>query len=243
MAHSPLILSAPAPIAEIERRLQWRVLSVMSFVGILVGLAVVAAMSQFVPPRIVTGLPDDADLRAAALLTHGRTLLDAGPLRLHSEMLGDGATDGVFAPLERLRATRALALVERAQSRHGWDARVWAAAGALELVHGDSRAAEHDYRAALDRAPHYGEARLGLGATLALRAALEPGPFRPRALQLAAIAQFAAVPRRDPVFELALWNRARLLRQVGRGDEARRTADDYLLRDPRSRWAEQLLRD
>jgi len=242
MSHSPALAPPSVQVAEIERRLQWRALSVFAFVGIMAGLAAVAVMSQIARPRILTGLADDADLRAAATLVHGRTLEETGALRFTSALLGEGGVNGEFAPIARLRARAAESLARRAKARHSGDARAWAALGALDLVQGDWRGAERSYRAALDRSPHYGEARLGLGVTLALRARSGPGPLRPRALELAAIAQFAAVPERDPAYAPALWNRAMLLYHVGRVEEARRWAAAYRVRDPSSVWAEALRR-
>ena len=198
MTHTPAVLP-PAPVAEIQRRLAWPALPVLAFLGILIGLGVVALMSQVTRPRLESGLPDDPDLSAAALLVRDRTLPETGALRWSSALLGEGGTTGVFAPLERQRARRADDYVARALKRHMWDPRAWASQGALALVEGDYPRAERAYRRALDRNPHYGEARLGLGVTLALRARHEPGPFRPRALTLAAIAQLAAVPADDAV--------------------------------------------
>ena len=242
MARSHAVLPPSVPVAEIERRLQWRALSVFAFMGIMAGLAGVAVVSQVTRPRLVTGLPDDADLRAATALVGGRTLHETGRLRFTSALLGEGGVGEAFTPLEQMRARRAELLATRARDRHRWDARAWAALGALEVVQGNWRGAERSYRAALDRTPHFGEARLGLGVTLALRARLSPEPFRPRALELAAIAQFAAVPEGDPAYEPALWNRAALLTQVGRADEARQIAAVYLVRDATSPWADALRR-
>ena len=193
-------------------------------------LAGVAVVSQVTRPRLVTGLPDDADLRAATALVGGRTLHETGRLRFTSALLGEGGVGEAFTALEQMRARRAELLATRARDRHPWDARAWAALGALEVVQGNWRGAERSYRAALDRTPHFGEARLGLGVTLALRARLSPEPFRPRALELAAIAQFAAVPESDPAYEPALWNRATLLTQV----VAEGVADGLIARSGRS---------
>src|SRR5262249_1830629 len=158
----------PLPMAALERRLQWRALSVFAFIGIMAGLLGVAVVSQVSHPAIVTGLPDDARLRAAGALMRGRTLEDSGALRLTSGLLGEGGVHGVCAPIARVRGQRAEEFVLSAKARHGWDARVWAALASLDLVEGDWRGAERNYRAALNRTSDYGEARLGLGVTLAL---------------------------------------------------------------------------
>lgn len=240
MSPAPVALPSSLPVAEIERRLQWRALPMVVFGVILVGLAVVAVASQFEVPRTQSGLPDDASLGAASSLVEGRTLAETGEFRWTSALLGDGATPVAFAPIEQLRAERAAEHVSHAMARRPGDARVLAAGAALALVRNDWRGAERGYRAALDRNPHYGEARLGLGVTLARRARIEPAPFRPRALQLAAIAQFAAVRAKDPVYPQALWNRAVLLTEVGRRDEARTIARRFLVLESRGPWAEAL---
>ena len=243
MTLSPATLPPKASVATIQRRIAWPLFRVLGFLGLLAGLAIVALMSQIARPRLMTGLPDDPDLVAAERLVRDRTLPEHGSLRWTSTVLGDGGTSGVFAPIERLRAHRAAEYVARAQARRAWDPRVLAAAAALALVQSDYRGAERAYRSAIDRNPHFGEARLGLGVTLALHARFEPRPLRPRALMLAAIAQLAAVPEGDPAHPHALWNRAVLLREVGRADEARQAAAAYLLIDANSAWADALRRE
>jgi len=240
MSTSPSAYPLPVPVAELERRLNWRVFSIAGFGVMLAVLAGMAAMSQFTPPRNLSGLPADPDLDVARAWMRGRTLPAHGPLRWSATILGEGAATGVFAPATRERAREAARAVARARTRLGDEPRTRAALAALALVDGDLRAAERHYRAALDRNPHYGEARLGLGVTLALRAPLAPGVLRPRALELAAIAQFAAVAPHDPLAPLAMWNRAVLLREVGRSEESRRIADAYRQRDPSSAWAAAL---
>lgn len=242
MSHSPVVLQSAAPGAAIPRRFAWPALRVLAFLGLIGGLAIVTLVSQMARPQLLTGLPDDPDLRAARQWVHGRTLPEHGSLRWTSALLGEGATSGAFATIERQRARQAAEHVSSAQKRRAWDARVSSAAAALALVQSDYRGAERGYRAAIDRNAHYGEARLGLGITLALRARFERGALRPRALLLAAIAQFAAVPAQDPARPHALWNRAVLLREVGREDEARRIAAAYLLIDRYSAWADALRR-
>jgi hypothetical protein len=78
--------------------------------------------------------------------------------------------------------------------------------------------------------------------TLARLAALEADPIVRRRLQLRAIAQFAAV-REHAVEQLdARFDRAVLLAEVGRMDDARRWAALYLAADPSSEWSELLRR-
>ena len=85
------------------------------------------------------------------------------------------------------------------------------------------------------------EARIGLGALLALRAAREPDAERRRALRLRAIAQFAAVQPRDRVYPTALFDRALLLTLVDRVPEARQRAAELIAREGESPRARALL--
>jgi hypothetical protein len=137
-------------------------------------------------------------------------------------------------------AARAQVMVLAARARHPVDARVWSAVGALAMVQDHHRAAEDAYRTALDRSPGFGEARLGLGIALARRAWRDPAPLRTRSLELAALAQFIAVPENDPCGLEALYNRAVVLRRVGRDEEARAAAQAYLREDGNGPWAERL---
>ncbi len=239
MSFSPVALPA-TPVAAFERRLRWPALPALMFLGLMIVLAVVGISASRSRPEPITGLPDDAGLLAARVVVHDRVLPPLGTLRLRSSLLGVGGVPRVFAPVVAENALRAQTLVTGAQHRHARDPRVSAALGSLALVLGRHRAAEAAYRAALDRNGSYGEARLGLGVALARRAWLAPAPLKPRSLELAALAQFMAVPDADPCRLEALYNRAVLLRRVGRNDEARRAARRYLAEDGSSAWAERL---
>ena len=103
--------------------------------------------------------------------------------------------------------------------------------------------AETGYRSALYFGDHCPDAHLGLGVTLALEAQVERDVVHARSLQLQAIAQFAAVRPGDEPWLAALYDRAMLLEQVRRGDEARRWAGVYLAHDPAGPWAQQLRRE
>src|SRR5438477_6154867 len=186
MTNAPLAVTRPVPLADLERRLQWRMAPMVGFIAIVIGLAAVAVISELVPPAQVSGLPSDPDLAIAQSLAAGRVLAPSGPLRWRCELLGEGGVSGAFTPLELGRAALAARYVSRSRARHRWDVRVVAAAAELEVVAGAWRSAEHEFRAVLDRAPGFGEARLGLGVALALRADRAPAPFSPRALRLAA---------------------------------------------------------
>jgi tetratricopeptide (TPR) repeat protein len=233
-------LAAPAPVAEMERKIHWRAAPMFVFLGIMVSLAALVVVSAVLPPPRISGLPDDPDVRAAAGLVRGRLRVDAGGLRFHAALLGDGGTGHSFGAADEAAVGRAEALLRRAAPRLGRDPRIPALFACLDLVRRDQASAERGYRRALDPGGRYGEARLALGVTLALRAEREADPLRQRALLLQAIAQFAAVETGDPADEAALFNRALLLERVGRREEARRLAESYLARDGGSAWAERL---
>ena len=76
-----------------------------------------------------------------------------------------------------------------------------------------------------------------LGVTLALRADAEQNAELKRSLELQAIAHFAEVRPRDPVHAPALYDRAILLEDVGRHDEALELSRQYLAHDPASVWS------
>ena len=76
--------SAPPPVAEIERRLKWRALPMLGFVGLMVTIGAVAAMSLLSPADAVRGLPDDPEARALAEQVHGRLAIATGGLRFTS---------------------------------------------------------------------------------------------------------------------------------------------------------------
>jgi hypothetical protein len=239
MTYSPVALPS-APVAEIERRLRWPALPAMMFLGLMVALAVIGIWASRSRTEPVTGLPDDPALLAARVVVHERVLPRLGTLRLRSSLLGAGGVPLQFEPAVAENAQRAEGMVSAAQHRHTGDPRVLAALGSLALVQSRHRAAEAAYRAALDRNGNYGEARLGLGVALARRAWLESAPLKPRALELAALAQFMAVPDNDPCRLEALYNRAVLLRRVGRDQLALSAARAYLAEDGASPWAERL---
>ena len=229
-----------APIAEIERRLQWRALAIAGFIALMVMLAVVAAVSVLVPPRLVTGLPDDADVTAASASVHARLPMRAGALRFRSTLTGEAPPGAGFGVVETRLAERATLLLERARARHRGDPRIEVALAHLDLARQHHMLAERRYRAVTDRGVDSPEARLGLGVALALQANAERDLLRARMLRLEAIAQFAAVDPRDSTIEPALYDRALLLDQVGRRSEALRTMREYAARDSTGPWAGRL---
>ena len=236
IAHSPLA----EPAAEFERHFRWRWLAMVVFLGWMVGLAVVAIASLVVPPRVIGGVPDDADAREAwAIVAPG---VNAGLLELKLDSsIGVSSIPGGGLHAEDLRrAERAEPLLLAALRRHRDDPRLSTALGHLDLARQRPRHAARYYFAALDLAPHHDEARLGLGVALARLATLDADPIRARRLELRAIAQLAAVRESSPVRADADWNRAMLLFQVGRAAEAGRVAAAYLAADATSPWAERL---
>lgn len=232
--------TAVAPVAELERRLHWRVLSIGVFVALMVLLAVVAAVSVLTPPRLVAGLPDDAEVTAARAILLTRLPMRTGALRFRSALAGEAPPGAVFGDREARLAERAALLLERARTRHRGDPRLEVALAHLDLARQRHALAERRYRAVTDRGVDSPEARLGLGVTLALQADAETDPERVRALRLEAIAQFAAVDPRDSTIEPALYDRTLLLARVGRQPEALRVMREYAARDSVSPWAGRL---
>jgi Flp pilus assembly protein TadD len=198
-------------------------------------LGVIAIVALRTPPRIVTGLPREPAVTAVRDRVHDRLAIELPDLRFETALLGRGGTTDVALATEAGQAL--LGVPERG------DPRVPAARGALELGARRYADAERSYRRAVEMAPSYGEARMGLGVTLALRAAGETDEDRARGLRLRAIAQFAAVPEPDPGYTSALYDRALLLARVGRRDEARRWAERYRALDPASVWSANLDRE
>ena len=238
MTIAPSPLAEPA--AEFERHFRWRWLAMVVFLGFMFALLVVAIASLVVTPRVIDGVPADADAREAwAIVAPGvhAGLLD---LRLDASIGVSSTPSGGLRAEDLRRAEAAEPLLLAALRRHRDDPRITTALGHLDLVRQRPAHAAKAYFRALDLAPHHDEARLGLGVALARLAALEPDPIRRRRLELRAIAQWAAVRESAPVRLDADWNRARLLAEVGRTKEADRVAARYLARDGASPWAERL---
>lgn len=227
----------PAP-AEIDRRLRWRLAPLLIFLGMMIGLGTAAALSLLAPRRIVSGLAEDTDMLAARDIVRAEAPIGMGGLRFGSALTGD-AGPGVSQPAV-LPTERARALINRTGSRRPLDPRPTASMAHLDLAQRMFAHAERGYRRALMMAPHFGEARLGLGVSLALRAEREADPLERRSLRLQAVAQFAAVPAGDPLHAHALYDRATLLARVGRNAEARTLGLEYLRADPESAWADSL---
>lgn len=236
--NEPPIGPTPAPpppvselaVAEIERRLQWRAMPALMFLGILGLLLLAAFWPQLFPPRHVTGLPDDPDVFAAAQLLRGHAVLPGGGLRFESALTGDVAP-GAPSPADLDdRIAHADRLVEGARGRLRRDIRLHVVRGALDLMRHRYDRAERHYWYALDRYGDYPEARLGLGVTLAMAGDIDRSHLGGRQQYLRAIAQFAAVQPADAEYDEALYDRALLLERVGRRREAAAVAREYLAR-------------
>lgn len=227
--------------AAFERWLRWRVLSIVVFAALMVGLAVTAGFALFAPIHPPSGLPADADVQAARALAHGAVAIPLGPLRFRCELLGAAGTADLgrpATPADDARARVAASRLAGADARR--DPRVRASLAALALATRHYDEAERHARAAIDRAPHLAEARLALGVALAMQAELTPEPLRQRGLRLQAIGQLYAVDDGSPVTREALYDRALIETEVGRPHEATAAARAYLMLDPTSPWAARM---
>ena len=228
------------PVAEIERRLRWPALPALVFLGLMAGLLVLAAVATWLRPEHPQGLPADAALLAAAGLPDASLGVLAPELRFHAAALGGDVASHANDAAALARVTTAERALAHWARRHPSEPRVRAALGALALARHDYTAAATHYREACERAPHYGEGRLGWGMALALDAQRTGDPWLRRALMLRAIAQFAAVDPTEPEYPHALYDRAHLLAEAGRAPEAADLARQYLALDATSAWAQRL---
>jgi len=234
-------LPSPAGAAGSAKRPLWPVPPVVAFAVALAGLVAVAVISFFLPKHHPHGLPDDDALRAAAADVSGHVSVRTNMLRWRAELLGGEPPNRAAdrAMLERVASAR-----ERLRNaQHRGDARVLAARAALDLAVHDFPSALARYRRACELSPHYGEGRLGAGVALALEADRTPEPWQSRSLRLQAVAQFAMVDSLDPEYPLALYDRARVLRDLGHEREARFWGTRAAAAEPSGPWAEALHRD
>ncbi|HEY6196801.1 MAG TPA: hypothetical protein VI504_17365 [Candidatus Eisenbacteria bacterium] len=236
-------MTAPPQVAELERRLRWPGLSTLFFLGILALLLTLAGVSLWLRPEHPTGLPAAPPLLASAGLPDPSLGVLTADLRFRAAALGGEPARRTSSAMELVHAREAERLLEHWTRRHPGEPRVRAALGALALVRHDYAAAAIHYREACERAPHYGEGRLGWGVALALDAERTSDPWHRRELMLRAIAQFAAVDPSEQEYLPALYNRARLLAEVGRAADARSLARHYLAADFTSPWAQRLRGD
>ena len=234
---------ATPPVAEIERRLRWPAAPTLVFLGLMLVLLAVAALATWLRPDHPSGLPGDPALLAATKLPDASLGVLAPDLRFRAAAFGGDAATHANDAAALARVSEAEHALAHWARRHPGEPRVRAALGALALVRHDYSAAAVHYREACERAPHYGEGRLGWGMALALDASRTRDPWLRRALTLRAIAQFAAVDPSEPEYPHALYDRARLLAEVGRVDEARAMAGRYLAIEPTGPWPDRLRRE
>ncbi len=231
---------SPEPVAELERRLKWRAWPTALFILNLALLGTAAIISLKLRPRHPEGLPDDPRAKVAAATLGGEAAIAMDGLRFRAAILGGEVVDRQSAPALRSRAEMVAPLLHQAKRARPLEPRTHAALAALDLIEHRDALASRRYHWACELAPHYAEARLGLGVSLARMAIREGDPFRARALQLQAVAQFAAVDSSSAEYPLALYNRAWLLLQTGPQSEAERYITAYLELDSQSARAEAL---
>jgi tetratricopeptide (TPR) repeat protein len=236
-------MTAPPPVAELERRLSWPALPTILFLAILGVLLVLAGVSLYMRPAHPSGLPDDSALLASAGLPDGTLGVITGDLRFQAAAFGGEPDARTSSAAELARAATAEHALQRWARSHPFEPRVRAALGALALVRHDYATAAVHYREASERSPHYPEGRLGWGIALALEAARTSESWHRRELTLRAIAQFAAVDAGQPEYLPALYNRVRLLAEAGRRTEALTLARRYVALDPSSAWTARLRRE
>lgn len=230
----------PVPAEEIERRLSWRAVSVLMFLASLLALGTLAGFSLLVPPPVAEGLPDDPLALEARAALAGRAVLGFDGLRFRCALIGEATPDRAIPVVDGASAARAESLLRQVARRHLLEPRASATLGSLALARRRWAEAEQLFRRAVDVRALCPEARLGLGVALAEQALTQTDRLRARALELEAIAQFAAVTPGSGLYPHALYDRALLLERVGRTAEARRRAREYLAREPAGPWAKRL---
>jgi len=233
----------PPHVAEFERRLRWPALPALLFLGFLVLLLALVALSMRLRPDHPRGLPDDAALLAEAGLPDATLGVLLGGLRFEAAAMGGAPVDRANDAGAIERAAAAERVLAHWSRRHPAEPRVRAALGALALARHDYRSAADRFREACERSPHYGEGRLGWGVALALEGQRTSDAWQRRALTLRAVAQFAAVDAAEAEYPAALYNRARTLAEVGRTREARTFAERYVAIEPQGPWADRLRTD
>lgn len=232
--------TSQAKVDGIERHLRWRAWPTVLFVVNLSLLAVAAGVSLRMRPRHPVGLPDDPRAKVAAVTIGRDVTLATEGLRFRAALFGGEVVDRQSSPDLRARAEMVAPLLEQAKRAHVLEPRTHTALAALDLLAFREHRAVERYHFACELAPHYAEARLGLGVALARLALREGDPLQARALRLQAVAQFAAVDTASAEYPLALYNRARLLAETGPASEAARFTNAYLAREPQGAWAEAL---
>jgi tetratricopeptide (TPR) repeat protein len=234
----PLARRPPRPFSGWSRR------PLILFASLMVVLTAVGLFGRLHHSHGPSGFPADVAVDSARASLHGRLEIDAVGLRFATSFdEGDPSHEPPPSPDSRLAAlAAAMRWMAVARSRLPLDPRAACLSAHLDLAADRLEQAERFYREALALAPRYGEARLGLGMTLARRGATEGDERSARALELQAAAQFAAVHEDDRLYLPALYDRTVMLARVGRTEEARQLARRYAALDPGSEWAAALLR-
>ena len=233
-------MNAPPQVVELERRIRWPGWPTLAFLAFMaLFLALIAITLVLRPPR-PRGLPDDAAMLAATGLPDPSFQVMTGDLRFAAAVFSGAPATGASDAATLARGREVERVLVRWARTHPREPRIRAALGAMALVRHDYAEAARRYREACERAPHYSEGRLGWGVALGLDAQRTSEPWERRARMLHAIAQFAAVDPSEPEYPDALYNRARLLAEVGRLIEARTMARRFLALEPAGPWAEQL---
>jgi hypothetical protein len=200
----------------------------------------VAGIMGVLPPRLVSGLPDDPEIVEIRHQIAGLVPVAYDGFRFRSSLVDDPGPPDLPPPETMQQIDEAERRMSNVLERHPGEPRLLAALGALDLARRRLEPAETRFREAVGRSHHYGEGRLGLGVAMALRAEHEPEGRRARRIRLEALAQFATVRENDPAYVQALYDRVLLLARLGRSGEARRWANEYVARDSTSTWGEEM---
>jgi tetratricopeptide (TPR) repeat protein len=238
MTSDPFARRPPRPFSG------WSPHALVLFVSMMLVLTGIGLFGRLHHAHGPTGFPRDAAVDSARASLRGALGSESAGLRFASSLEEDARAAVPPVPPDSMPA--AIAAASRwmavARSRLPFDPRVVCLSAHLDLAADRLERAERLYRAALALAPRYGEARLGLGVTLARRAATEGDERSVRALELEAAAQFAAVAENDRFYLPALYDRTVMLARVGRTQEAAQLARRYAALDPGSEWARTLQR-
>src|SRR5437867_3766341 len=134
MAESTAPHVSELAMADIERRLQWRVMPAFGFLGILALLLAAAFWPTVFPARLVAGLPPDPDVLAAVEELRGQVGIPSGELRWQSALTGDVPAGSRGGADEIARLARADRLLEAARPRLERDPRWQGAAAAIAVA-------------------------------------------------------------------------------------------------------------
>jgi tetratricopeptide (TPR) repeat protein len=231
---------ASGAVQDIERRMRWSASATVVFLFLQVSLLIAAALAIFAPPRTAHGLPDTPDVTRARALLHDQVLMAGADLRFRSVLTGEWGPAMPAPPGQRSRLLEARTLLKAAAREMPLDARAHTALAHAELGLREMRSATLGYRVALELAPHYAEAHLGLGTALAETARSTPDTHERHRLRLQAVAHFIAVEETSELYACALHNHVVVLLELGRTEEAHALGRVALERAPDSPWVGQL---